>query len=189
MLLSLLLLSPAHAEGFIGAELGGAFALSPLQPAFAPRLEGGVSLAKGCVRVGLAAAGQWPTASGSGTDDRVPDGTWTYELHQTELLLQPGVTLAPPVKDWPVTPELGLGPSVAWMKSTIDGTGGGAAFPQSTETSVRVGGFATLGARRALGPGELSLRGLFEGGSFAGAVTGKASASSVSVLAGYRLLL
>lgn len=180
----------AGVAGYLGVEVGASFALAPLGPSVLPRIEGGIELPawERRIRLGVAVTGAFPSAEGAGEDARVPSGAYTWELHQTEVVIQPGVTLGLPIGESRIVPEIGGGPSFGWRQSRVTGEAGGAAFPESTEAYWSAGGFATLGARMALGPGEIGLRGIFSGGKLVGSVTGEASDSAVGAMVGYRLV-
>ncbi len=174
----------------VGLHVGPAFALSPLNTAFQPRLEFAVELpfAGRRLRPFLTAAWSKPVAEGSAEDDRLPSGSSDYRLDQTLLTLGLGawVALLPPERR--VVPEVGVGPEVFLLRSRVTGSSDGAAFPESREQYTRVGALVAAGARFGLGPGELAAHLSWHGAKLDGLVTGDSNAMQVGASVGYRLV-
>ena len=174
----------------VGLQVGGDLSLSPLGAAFLPQLELGVELPFSNRRFRVVGLGSWsrPPAAGQSEDSRVPDGAWTWELHQTEgMLALCGVVRIPELSER-VVPELTLGPQVYLLRSTVDGAAGGQDFGESTEQYMRVGLHSALGVALALGPGELNAQLGFSTSALDGVVTGDSTTMALAPLLGYRLL-
>ena len=120
--------------------------------------------------------------------DRVPGGSADYELKQDELSVNFGPAFRLGMLNGKVIPEVSVGPNIYMYRSTVNGSAGGAAFPETTEQYTRVGIYAAGGVGIALGPGELT--GLLTLGSSAlgGVVSGDVSSAALSPTVGYRFV-
>ena len=175
--------------GFVGAHVGPAFSLSPLGTAVTPRIEGGIILPMVDRSFRIFVGGQYlkPVASGEGQDPHVTGG-WDYEMKQDELSISFGVGFRPGMIDGKIKPEVSVGPNIYLYRSTVNGSAGGAAFPETTEQYTRVGIYASGGASMDLGPGELAVLLTMASSGLNGVVTGEAASAALSPSLGYRLI-
>ncbi|TNE86037.1 MAG: hypothetical protein EP330_24185 [Deltaproteobacteria bacterium] len=190
----LLLTAPAYAEPasfVLGLHAGPAFALSPLDITALPRVTLGVELPPAQRRFRLWGGAAWapPRSSGSVSDDRVPSGSFDYELRQQELMLGGGVAFAITNPEGPVVVDVEVGPQAFLLESRVDGSAGGEAFGEHREVYTRLGVMGALGIRIPAGPGEVAVQGLFTASKLDGRVTGDASSASISPSVGYRFVL
>ena len=176
--------------GFVGVQVGPAFSLTPLGTAVTPRLEGGLELPplQRSFRVFVSAQYLRPRAVGSAADDRVPGGSFDYDLKQDELSIATGVSFRLGMLDSAIKPEVSVGPDLFMYRSTVVGSAGGAEFGESTEEYSRIGIFASGGVGVALGPGELTGLVQFQSSAFRATITGEAPSASISPTLGYRLV-
>jgi hypothetical protein len=174
---------------FVGLQVGPAIALNPLSPALLPRLEAGIELPPWERRIRLFVGGTWsrPVDEATVEDARVPDGSWSYRLEQTEISVASGITLRA-TGDGKLVPELSIGPGGWYHRAVVDGASGGSAFGETSESYWRFGVYSSVGAALALGPGELNLQLAFATTGFGGLVAGKTGDSSLTPLLGYRLV-
>lgn len=175
---------------FAGVQVGPSFSLSPLKPAVAPRLELGLELPPLDRSFRIFVSGQYlrPKAIGDVSDDRVPGGSFSYEVNQDELSIAFGPSFRAGMIDGPVKPEVAVGPNVFLYRSTANGSAGGSAFPESQEQYTRVGIYAAAGIGAELGPGELTAHFMFQSSAFKGVITGEANSASLSPMVGYRFV-
>ena len=190
------LFSAAHAdEGGVrfvaGVEVGPLVPLTRLSPAFAPRVEAGLELPVWDGHLRWLASASWarPVVEGTGQDPRVPDGRYDYRVAQDELTIATGPTLRIVDLGGPITPELSAGPAMFLLRSTADGSAGGAAFGAAQEQYTRLGAFAAVGATLDAGPGELVLDVGFQSSALGGTITGVRPTAAVTPWLGYRLVL
>ena len=174
---------------YAGVHVGGTVPLSPLKATWAPMVEAGVRLP--ALNDGLAIWGTawWrqPLTFGEVTDDRFGSGSFQYEVQQDELNFGLGLAWVGTALELPVTPEVGVGPTVYLLRSTAYGAQNGNGFGENTEEYTRVGVQGYIAGNLALGPGELTLRLQMAASGFGGVVTGKASTAAFEPMLGYRL--
>lgn len=175
---------------FVGLSVGPAFSISPLKPAVSPRLELGLELPPLDRSFRIFVSGQYlrPAAIGSANDDRVPGGSFDYDLRQDELSIAFGPAFRAGMLESKVKPEVSVGPNVYMYRSTVNGEAGGAAFPESREQYTRVGIFAAAGIGYELGPGELTVLLSCASSGLNGVVTGESNSLALSPLVGYRFV-
>ncbi|MBN1335348.1 MAG: hypothetical protein JXB39_05260 [Deltaproteobacteria bacterium] len=175
----------------VGLQVGGHFSLTPLEAFVLPRLELGIELpwAQRRFRVALLSAWTRPAASGEDTDDRVPEGTWSWDLTQTEGLFALGATVRIPEISDRFVPEITVGPQLYLLRTRVEGEASGAPFGESVEQYTRVGFLSSLGVATVLGPGELGLQLVFSLSELDGRVTGDSSTIALAPLLGYRFVL
>lgn len=190
----LLVSSPALAEpvAFVaGVHAGPSIALAPLDLTVLPRVTLGLELPFAQRRFRLWGSGAWapPQASGSGGDDRVPGGSFDYELKQQELIVGGGIAFAITNPEGPVVLDIEAGPQAFMLESKIDGAAGGEAFGEHREVYTRVGFLGGLGIRIPAGPGEFAVQALFTTSKLDGRVTGPSTSSALTPSLGYRFVL
>ncbi len=175
----------------VGLQFGGTFSLTPLEAAILPRLELGLELPWAQRRFRVVFLGAWtrPAAAGEGTDPRVPEGTWSWEVKQTEGQLALGATVRIPEISDRFVPEVTVAPQLYLLRTQVNGEGGGAPFGESLEEYTRMGFLSSLGVATDLGPGELDLQFAFSTSALDGVVTGDSSTIALSPLLGYRFVL
>jgi hypothetical protein len=129
-----------------------------------------------------------PKASGSQADPRVDGARYDWHLTQQILTVMP-TALYRYTKLGRLVPYGGLGFRVYMLQSNVTGTVGGAAIPETRETSTSVGFGLPVGAELRLGPGSAIGELLFEYGSLDHKQTGSTNAGAVSLALGYRVVL
>jgi hypothetical protein len=184
---------PAERTGvapLVGVQVGGNFSIEALEAAFIPRLELGLELPWAQRRFRITFLGSWtrPLAEGEDTDPRVPDGTWSWNLKQTEVLFALGPTVRIPEISERFVPEITVAPQIDLLRTQVNGEASGASFGESVEEYTRMGFYAALGVATVLGPGELNLQLAFSISQLDGIVTGDSSTASLAPLLGYRFV-
>jgi hypothetical protein len=129
-----------------------------------------------------------PSASGSQADPRVPDGKYTWNLTQHELVIQPTIIYRYTGLGRFV-PFVGIGPRIYLMKSVITGKAGSSTIGETDEPSTQIGGAIPLGVEFQLGPGALLAELLFEIGTLDHSITGKSHTGGGTLNLGYRFML
>lgn len=128
-----------------------------------------------------------PSVTVTGSDARVPGGTFTATTTLRDLSTTLGLCFFILEPSRPLVPYVSAGARVHFLSAETDGSAGGATFGGWKETDTRFGGIFALGAGYRLGPGrvlaELTLNVL----PVDQRLTGVANASSLSVLLGYGL--
>jgi len=129
-----------------------------------------------------------PSLSGTGSDARLPGGTYTYEATQRQLNWDLGLMgrLRPWHSDWNVALLGGL--RTTFQSTLSDGEAGTESFGEHDERATLTGLFGACQADYRLGPGAV----VGELGYWASfqdlRTTGELTLSELSVLVGYRLL-
>lgn len=189
-----LLATPALADdmgGFAGVQVGPMLSFNGLGPTVLPRVEAGVTLPamEGAWRIYASAQGTRAAASGTGSSDQLPGGTYDWELQQDQLVFGLGPMFRATMIDGPVVPEVAVGPTLALNRSVLNGSADGAPFPEQREQYTRVGIYAAAGVGIALGPGELTLLATLASAGLNGVVTGPSTNSmSLTPTVGYRFV-
>jgi len=129
-----------------------------------------------------------PSASGEQKDPRVAGGSYTWELTQHELVIQPTI-LYRYTGLGRIVPFVGIGPRIYLMKSVVRGQAGSSVIGETNETSTQIGGGLPLGVEFRLGPGALLAELLFEIGTLDHAITGASHTGGATLNLGYRFLL
>jgi opacity protein-like surface antigen len=185
---------PARREGtgiLAGAKVGGLIPLGGLGPNLTGGIELGVVFPWLHRSFALAVDLDYavPKASGSETDPRImTGGKYTWHLTEQELNLMP-VVMYRLTSLGRVTPFVGVGPRIYFLKSTVRSDEGMPSFQETTEQSTRVGFGVPLGVEVQLGPGGLLAELLFQYGGLDHTATGVSNTGGVSLALGYRFLL
>lgn len=189
-----LLATPALADPtafVLGIHAGPTIALNPLNLTALPRLTVGIELPPLERRLRLWGGAAWapPQASGSGSEARVPGGSFDYALRQQELILGGGVAFAITNPEGPVVFDIELGPQAFLLESKIDGEAGGESFGEHREVYTRLGFLGALGIRIPVGPGEIAAQAMVTGSKLDGRVSGPTSSMAITPSVGYRFVL
>jgi len=129
-----------------------------------------------------------PSAEGKETDARVGSGSYSWEVRQKELVLQP--TFLYRLKgESALVPFAGLGPRIYFLETLGNGESGGSKLQETREQSTKLGVGLPFGVEYELGPGGLFLEGLFEWGPLDHRITGDTSMLALSFFLGYRAML
>ena len=176
--------------GFLaGAKVGAIAPFDGLSPFVVGTVEVGYVLPwlnrglAGLVAVSYTA----PSASGEQADPRVPDGKYTWNLTQHELIIQPTVMYRYTGLG-KLVPFVGIGPRIYLMKSVITGEAGASLIGETTEPSTQIGAGLPLGVEWQLGPGALLAELLFEIGTLDHSITGSSHTGGGTLNVGYRFL-
>jgi outer membrane protein W len=181
-----------ESAGILAAKLGGILPFNKL----GPFVTGGIEL--GYVFGGtnrsivalLDLTYSAPPASGTESDERVPEDEYEWELTHKQLVLQPTFlyrfTTADPGG---VTPYVGIGPRLYLLENVMVGSAGSEQLGETTERSTKLGVGLPLGAEFALGQGGLFAELLLQWGPLDHGITGDTHLASASLLLGYRALL
>jgi len=134
-----------------------------------------------------------PKTKGSVEEDfdpeRVPQGSYDWELLQKELVIEPGLLYRiTSLSDW-LTPYTGLGLRVYLLETIVKGKADDQSFDETHERSTRIGLGLPLGAEMALGPGGVTVELQFQWGGLPHTLTGDSHLAALSLFVGYRLLL
>jgi hypothetical protein len=183
---------PAHRSGvLLGAKVGGVVPFGGLNPNARVGVEAGYvfPFANGSFGAALDVDYAAPKSSGTKTGDpRVNGGTYDWHLTEQELAFMP-LLMYRLTSIKVLTPYVGIGPRIWFLRSTVRGSSGGAQINETTEQSAKVGVGIPLGAEIPLGPGGLTAELLFEYGSLDHRATGNSNTGGLNLLVGYRCLL
>jgi len=173
----------------VGPNIQGAF--SPLKVFVQPRLEIGANLPFLAQRFYIfgTAAYTAPTAEGTVPDTRVPDGEFSWDLTQTELMFGLGVHFRFLPNGTIANPYLGAGPQIYLLRTRVDGRAGGQEFGTNIEKYTKIGAYAAVGVEISLGPGSLFVQGTFGWARLDRQITGRSNTGSITPSVGYRLML
>jgi hypothetical protein len=132
-----------------------------------------------------------PTHETSATDPRLAAAGADYKTTLTVKTLSTNLGLAYwiPAGSSFVNPYAGAAFHVAFVKSVVEGSGGGQSFGENDETSTQYGGLAFGGVGLRLGPGLLLGELRFTYAGISEKVTGSANIGALSALIGYGLML
>lgn len=183
----------AESPHVLGLGLKGGLGLpqiaSDMETTFQVRFEAIYLLGALGSRLGLIAALGYsqPEASGTGSDPRLPDGTYTWNLTQRQTTLEIGLVgrIMPWSSDWNLS--LAAGAQILFLSTLTDGSSGGEPFGQHDEQATLPGAFVALQAEYRLGPGALFGELGFSASFQDLKTTGDLTASALGVLVGYRL--
>ena len=142
----------------------------------------------------LAAEYTAPSASGKQTEaftpERVPGGgSYSWELRQKELVLQPTFFYRLTGLLTRVIPYAGVGPRIYFLESVVRGKAGDQRFQDTPERSMKLGFGVPLGAELELGPGGLFGELLPHWAPLKHRTTGNSHLGGTSLFVGYRAAL
>lgn len=184
-------LSPREGGGLLaGAKVGGVVPFGGLSPNVTAGLEVGYVFPwlhrsfAAAIDLDYAA----PKSSGTVNDPRVTGGKYTWHLTEQELSLMPVVMYRLTLLR-KVTPYIGIGPRIYFLRSTVRSNEGKPSFQETTEQSTKVGFGVPIGAEIPLGPGGLLAEVLLQYGSLDHTATGTSNTGGLNLSVGYRILL
>lgn len=183
---------PARKEGwgFLGgAKVGGIFSFNGLSPFVTTGIEAGVVFPWLHRSFAIAVDLDYtvPTKTGSEQDPRLMSGSYTWHLTEQELNLMPVVMYRATMLGR-VTPYIGVGPRIYFLKSTVRSNTGMPSFQETTEKSMKVGVGVPLGVEVGVGPGAFIGEVLVQYGTLDHTATGPSNTGAASVSVGYRFL-
>jgi hypothetical protein len=148
----------------------------------------------GRIAAALAAEYTAPSSDGSQTEtfspERVPDGgSYTWELRQKELVLQPTFFYRWTGLLQRLTPYTGIGPRFYFLESVTRGKSAGQSFSDTAERSTKIGFGVPLGAEFAMGPGGFFGELLPHWAPMKHTTTGDSHLGGMSLFVGYRAAL
>jgi len=190
--------SPASDSGavLLAAKFGGLASFNGLSPFPTVGIEAGYLFGGtgGHIAAALAAEYTAPSATGSQTEtfspERIPGGgSYSWELRQKELVLQPTFFYRLPELVPRLTPYAGIGPRFYFLESVVRGKSGGIAFQDTPERSLKFGFGVPLGAELALGPGGLFGELFPQWAPMKHTTTGDSHLGGMSLFVGYRAAL
>ena len=180
----------------LAAKFGGLASFNGLSPFPTVGIEAGYLFGGtgGHMAAALAAEYTAPSATGSQTEtfspERIPaGGSYSWELRQKELVLQPTFFYRLPNLVPRLTPYAGIGPRLYFLESVVRGTSGGEAFSDTPERSMKFGFGVPLGAEFALGPGGLFGELFPQWAPMKHTTTGDSHLGGMSLFVGYRAAL
>jgi opacity protein-like surface antigen len=184
--------APKEGGGFLaGAKVGGIFSFGGLSPFVLGGVEVGYVAPwlhrSFAVTVNLDYTA--PSKSGAESDPRImTGGKYPWHLTEQELNLMPVVMYRMTFLGR-VTPYVGVGPRIYFLKSTVRSGEGMPTFQETTEKSSKVGVGVPLGAEIGVGPGGFTAELLFQYGTLDHTATGASNTGAASISVGYRFLL
>jgi len=127
-----------------------------------------------------------PEASGTGTDERLPDGTYSWDMTQRQTTWDIGLVgrIMPWSSDWNV--GVAAGAQVMFLSTLTKGEAGGEPFGDHDEQATLPGVFASLQAEYRLGPGALFVELAYTAAFQDLETTGEVTSSTLGALLGYR---
>ena len=159
-----------------------------METTYQVRLEAGYLFPALGSRLGLITAIGYsqPEASGTGADDRLPDGTYSWEMTQRQTTWDIGLLgrIMPWSSDWNLT--IAVGAQVMFLSTLTKGEAGGEPFGQHDEQATLAGVFVGLQAEYRLGPGALFLELAYTAAFQDLETTGDVTSSTLGTLLGYR---
>jgi hypothetical protein len=176
-----------------GAMAGGLVPFDGLTPGFQVGVEAGLVLPvlhRGlAIAVNVDYAQAW--ASGTTTDPRVltNGGTYSWNLTQEYLTLMPLVMYRMTTVSKLITPFVGVGPRIYFVRSTTSGAAGGSTIDNTTEVSTQVGFGIPLGVEFKVGPGGILAELLGQWGPYTHTATGDTHTGAIGLSVGYRLAI
>ena len=183
--------APREGGGLLaGAKVGGVVPFGGLSPNVAFGIELGYVFPwlHRSIAAALDLDYAQPTASGTESDPRVTAGKYSWHLTEQQLTLMP-VVMYRLTSLGRVTPFVGVGPRIYFLKSTVRSDEGTPKIGETTEQSTAVGVGVPLGAELQLGPGGLLAELLLQYGGLDHTATGESNTGGASLSLGYRLLL
>jgi hypothetical protein len=142
----------------------------------------------------LAAEYTAPSADGKQTEafapERIPGGgTYSLELRQKELVLQPTFFYRLTGLVPRLTPYAGIGPRIYFLESVVRGKAGDQSFQDTPERSMKLGFGVPLGVELELGPGGVFGELLPQWAPLKHTTTGDTHLGGTSLFVGYRAAL
>ena len=134
-----------------------------------------------------------PTGTGTQMDPRITanGGSYTWNLTQQELTV--GLTLVYRlsfIAEGRITPYIGVGPRMWFLRSTVQGTvGTGNTISPTTEQGLRWGLSIPVGLEIAAGPGRVFLEVRTSWSPVDFRITGNSNMGAIDAMLGYRLWL
>jgi hypothetical protein len=174
-----------------GLNVGGLISLGGLRPNAGGSVDVGALLPWGGRSLGLLLSVGYaqPGTSGTVTDPRVPGGAYTWQLTQQQLTLAPTVMYRLTGLGI-VVPYVAASFKVFLLQQTVSGSADGQPISPTVERDTRYGVGGRLGAEFTLGPGGVTVEGLFEWGRNDTTAAGLGTQlTGVTVALGYRLIL
>jgi len=180
----------------LAGKFGGIASFNGLSPFPTVGLEAGYLFGGtgGHIAAALAAEYTAPSSSGTQTEafspERIPgEGTYSWELRQKELVLQPTFFYRLPGLVTRLTPYAGIGLRIYFLESVVRGNAGGQSFQDTPERSTKLGFGVPLGAEFQIGPGGLFGELYPQWAPMKHATTGDSHLGGMSLFVGYRAAL
>jgi hypothetical protein len=180
----------------LAGKFGGIASFNGLSPFPTVGIEAGYLFpgTNGRIAAALAAEYTAPSSDGSQTETFSPErlpagGSYTWELRQKELVLQPTFFYRLTGLLPRLTPYTGLGPRFYFLESVVRGKSAGQSFSDTPERSTKLGFGVPLGAELALGPGGLFGELLPQWAPMKHTTTGDTHLGGMSLFVGYRAAL
>lgn len=169
---------------------GGLVPFSGLTPGFQIGVEAGIILPVLHRGLAIGVAGDYAQAwdSGTTTDPRVASTSYNWNLTQEFLTVMPFVMYRLTTLK-AITPFIGVGPRIYFMRSTTSGTAGSATIADTTEVSTQIGFGIPLGIEIKLGPGGILAELLGQWGPYSHTATGDTHTGAIGLSVGYRLAM
>ena len=184
--------APDPGKLLVAGKIGGLASFNGLDPFPTVGVEVGYVFGGTDGRIAALLAGEYtaPSASGDRAEafapERIPDGAYSWELRQKELVLQPTFMFRLTGLVPQLTPYAGVGPRVYLLESVVRGRAGAVSFQDTTERSTKFGVGVPLGAELELGPGGLFAEFLLQWAPVDHATTGDTHLGGSSLYLGYR---
>ncbi|HUU00439.1 MAG TPA: hypothetical protein VM425_03260 [Myxococcota bacterium] len=161
---------------------------SALETTFCIHLEAAYQLPFWGSRLGLITSLGYtqPTASGSGSDPRLPGGEYTWETTQRQTTWDIGVLIKVMERTSPWNLGVAVGARIVFLSTLTSGEAGDETFGEHDERATIPGVFTGAQGEYRLGPGAVFLE-LSLGMSFQDLrTTGDLTVMELGILAGYR---
>ncbi len=183
----------AESPNVLGLGVKGGVGLpqigSELDTSFQVKLEAFYLLPVLGSRLGLVTSAGYsqPEAAGSGSDERLPGGSYSWEMTQRQTTWDIGVMgrLQPWSSDWNI--GLSAGFELLFLSTLTDGEADGEPFGEHDERATLPGVFAAVTGEYRLGPGALFAELVFSATFQDLTTTGDLTASALAILLGYRV--
>lgn len=130
-----------------------------------------------------------PKQEGLGNDERLEEGTWSYQLSQQSLVLTPGLLYRIPVGGDIFRPYAAAGPRFYFNKTTVEGFSGAESFGEYQETGTTIGAYGALGGDLFVGPGSILLEFQFGWSKVDEYVLRDTNNAALNIALGYRFFL
>ncbi len=173
-----------------GVKAGGLVPFAGLTPGFQVGVEAGIVLPVLHRGLAVLVAADYAMAwdSGTTTDPRVASTTYDWNLQQEFLTVMPLVMYRLTTLK-AITPFIGVGPRIYFMRSTTTGTAGANALGTTTEVSTQIGFGVPLGIEIKLGPGGILAELLGQWGPYTHTATGDTHTGAIGLSLGYRVAI
>ena len=175
-----------------GVMAGGLVPFSGLTPGVQVALEAGLVLPvlhRGlAVAVDVDYAQAWDSSTTSDARVLSAGGVYTWNLTQEFLTVMPLLMYRlTTLKS--ITPFIGVGPRIYFVRSTTSGSAGTSAIADTTEVSTQIGFGVPLGIEIKLGPGGILAEVLGQWGPYTHTATGDTHTGAIGLSLGYRLAI